>query len=58
MGGLIMAHLGRIPVVGDVVELNGIRYIVEQVAGRAVDSALVELPEVESDPKGPEMNES
>ncbi len=44
VGGLIMAHLGRIPVVGDVVELNGIRYEVEQVAGRAVDSALVELP--------------
>ena len=44
VGGLIMAHLGRIPAVGDVVELNGVRYEVEQVAGRAVDSALVELP--------------
>ena len=44
VGGLIMAHLGRIPVVGDVVELNGVRYEVDQVAGRAVDSALVELP--------------
>ena len=30
--------------VGDVVELNGVRYEVDQVAGRAVDSALVELP--------------
>jgi Mg2+/Co2+ transporter CorC len=39
-----MAHLGRIPEVGDVVELNGVRYEVEQVAGRAVDSVLVELP--------------
>lgn len=37
VGGLLMAHLGRIPVAGDVVELNGIRYEVEQVAGRAVD---------------------
>ena len=44
VGGLIMAHLGRIPEVGDVVELNGVRYEVEQVAGRAVDSVLVELP--------------
>ena len=44
VGGLIMAHLGRIPEVGDVVELNGVRYVVEQVAGRAVDSVLVELP--------------
>ena len=44
VGGLIMAYLGRIPAVGDVVELNGVRYEVEQVAGRAVDSALVELP--------------
>ena len=44
VGGLIMAHLGRIPEVGDVVELDGVRYEVEQVAGRAVDSVLVELP--------------
>ena len=44
VGGLIMDHLGRIPEVGDVVELNGVRYEVEQVAGRAVDSVLVELP--------------
>ena len=47
VGGLIMAHLGRIPIVGDVVELNGVRYVVEQVAGRAVDSVLVELPEID-----------
>ena len=53
-----MAHLGRIPVVGDVVELNGVRYIVEQVAGRAVDSALVEMPESESDPENPEQEET
>lgn len=50
VGGLLMAHLGRIPVAGDVVELNGIRYEVEQVAGRAVDSALVELPADDPDP--------
>lgn len=51
VGGLIMAHLGRIPVVGDVVDLNGVRYLVEQVAGRAVDSVLVELPDTESEPE-------
>ena len=45
VGGLIMSHLGRIPVAGDTVELNGVRYLVEQVAGRAVDSVLIELPE-------------
>jgi CBS domain containing-hemolysin-like protein len=39
-----MAHLGRIPEVGDAFELNGVRYTVELVAGRAVDSALMELP--------------
>jgi len=49
VGGLIMSHLGRIPAVGDVVELNGVRYVVEQVAGRAVDSVLVELPEADPD---------
>ena len=58
VGGLIMAHLGRIPVVGDVVELNGVRYIVEQVAGRAVDSALVEMPETESDPENYKQKEN
>ena len=50
VGGLIMAHLGRIPVAGDVVELDGVSYVVEHVAGRAVDSVLVELPESESEP--------
>ncbi|MCY3709597.1 MAG: hemolysin family protein [Caldilineaceae bacterium] len=54
VGGLIMSRLGRIPAVGDVVELNGVRYVVEQVAGRAVDSVLVELPEASPDPADPE----
>ena len=44
VGGLIMARLGRIPQVGDTVELDGVCYTVELVAGRAVESALVELP--------------
>ena len=44
VGGLIMARLGRIPEVGDMVELDDVRYTVELVAGRAVESALVELP--------------
>jgi len=44
VGGLIMARLGRIPAVGDTVELDDVRYTVELVAGRAVESALVELP--------------
>ena len=59
VGGLIMAHLGRIPEVGDAVELNGVRYTVELVAGRAVDSALVELPpgsEGDSPARGGENN--
>ena len=54
VGGLIMSRLGRIPAVGDVVELNGVRYVVEQVAGRAVDSVLVELPEAGPVPADPE----
>ena len=49
VGGLIMVHLGRIPVVGDAVELNGVRYVVELMAERAVDAVLVELPEEEAD---------
>ena len=58
VGGLIMAHLGRIPIVGDVVDLDGVRYVVEQVAGRAVDSVLVELPQSEPDPEESDTNQS
>lgn len=43
VGGLIMAQLGRIPSVGDTVETSGVRFTVEKVTGRAVDSVLVEL---------------
>lgn len=45
VGGLVMALLGRIPEAGDVVELNGIRFTVESVEGRAVESVCIELPE-------------
>ena len=44
VGGLIMARLGRIPAEGDSVKADGIRYTVEQVTGRAVEAALIELP--------------
>ncbi len=58
VGGLIMAHLGRIPEVGDTVELNGVYYTVESVEGRAVDSALVELPESTSEPSEAAENDA
>ena len=52
VGGLIMAHLGRIPEVGDTVELDDVSYTVELVVGRAVESALVELPARTTAPGG------
>lgn len=37
LGGLVMARLGRIPVEGDVVEVDGVRLQVERMDGRRVE---------------------
>lgn len=37
LGGLVMAELGRVPVVGDVVEVPGVRLRVDAMDGRRVD---------------------
>ena len=37
LGGLVMARLGRIPVEGDVVEVDGVRLDVERMDGRRVE---------------------
>ena len=37
LGGLVMALLGRVPVVGDEVEVDGVRLEVEQMSGRRVE---------------------
>lgn len=42
LGGLVMAHLGRMPARGDVVELDGWRLTVTELDGRRVDRVLVE----------------
>ncbi|GAA2725880.1 hemolysin family protein [Cellulomonas aerilata] len=41
IGGLIMAELGRIPAVGDEVEVPGVRIRVDQMAGRRVERVRV-----------------
>jgi putative hemolysin len=41
LGGFVMAHLGRIPVVGDRFEWNDIRFEVVDMDGRRVDQVLV-----------------
>lgn len=43
IGGLVMARLGRVPAVGDHVELGNIRIEVERMNGRRVDSLLLRL---------------
>jgi CBS domain containing-hemolysin-like protein len=44
VGGLIMARLGRIPVPGDQVDIDGITFIVETMDGNAVETARLLLP--------------
>lgn len=44
VGGLIMAELGALPVAGDQVRYQGLLFVVESMAGRAVDTVRVELP--------------
>ena len=41
LGGLLMARLGRIPVEGDVVDVDGVRLEVEAMAGRRVEQVRV-----------------
>lgn len=41
VGGLVMERLGRLPVVGDVLDVDGARVEVEKLKGRAVESLLV-----------------
>ncbi len=43
VGGLVFSHLGRVPVVGDVVELDHARMVVERVDGRRVTRVRVTL---------------
>jgi CBS domain containing-hemolysin-like protein len=44
VGGLIMARLGRIPVPGDQVDIEGITFIVETMDGNAVETVRLLLP--------------
>ena len=48
IGGLIMARLGRVAAVGDIVEVDGVRVAVERMEGRRIDRVRIEeLPEDE-----------
>lgn len=55
LGGFVMARLGRLPAVGDVVEEAGIRYTVERMDGRRVELVRVEPL---AEPGGNEEGES
>jgi len=41
LGGLVMARLGRIPTAGDMVTVDGVRLVVERMAGRRVERVAV-----------------
>jgi CBS domain containing-hemolysin-like protein len=45
IGGLVMAELGRIPAVGDEIEVPGVRIRVDQMAGRRVERVRVTAAE-------------
>lgn len=44
IGGLVMAHLGRIPAAGECVVVDRIEFEVEAVEGLAINTVLVRLP--------------
>jgi CBS domain containing-hemolysin-like protein len=44
VGGLVMDELGRIPSVGDEIEIQGIRFQVQAVTQRSVDEVCMTLP--------------
>jgi CBS domain containing-hemolysin-like protein len=44
VGGLVMAALGNIPAVGEVVVIDGVRFDVETIEGRAIGTLIVHLP--------------
>jgi CBS domain containing-hemolysin-like protein len=44
LGGLVMATLGRVPEAGAVALVNNVRFEVETVTGRAIDTLIIRLP--------------
>jgi CBS domain containing-hemolysin-like protein len=51
VAGLLMTELGRMLKAGDVAQHQGVRFEVETVAGLAVLTVLIDLPEVKTDDK-------
>ncbi|MGZ4559158.1 MAG: transporter associated domain-containing protein, partial [Mycobacteriaceae bacterium] len=51
IGGFVLSRLGRIPVVGDEIELDGWRIAVRRMDGRRVDIVSLRRP-VEGSPAG------
>jgi CBS domain containing-hemolysin-like protein len=52
IGGFLMEQFGRIPESGEAVEVNGIRFTVEQVTDRAIETVRVRrLPDVPGEQK-------
>ncbi len=49
VGGLVVEELGRAPMVGDTVQVNGAELTVEEVDGLAITRVLVHLPETGSE---------
>ena len=49
VGGLVMERLGRLPVAGDVLEVDGVRVEVEKLRGRAVEWLVVTPKVTEAD---------
>jgi putative hemolysin len=49
LGGLIYSELGHVPVVGEMVEVNGWRFTVLSLEGRRIEEVRAELVEPESE---------
>jgi putative hemolysin len=48
LGGFVTAHMGRLPVEGDTIEVDGWRFEVTDVDGFRVDRVRVEAPQEEA----------
>src|SRR5215475_8358712 len=57
LGGLVMTHVGRVPVTGDVFELAGHRFEVVDMDGKRVDKVLVSRMERADEEKPPAESE-
>lgn len=51
VGGLVMSRLGRLPAVGDAIQISNVRFTVEAMDGRRIDAVMIELADRPTHPE-------